>query len=109
MSQWSGESGRKALDKVPAAVWGEVASILNNKGIFFEGAPDLPGKDVLRAHERGAKIRLRKAGYLGKALVYIEENVQGCNGYAFFCKDKYSESKARAALRSWIIKQNDLG
>ena len=99
MGIWSGVEGQRALDGLDSAIWTKVAGILDTRGWMFEGDIPFFGKDVIRQNERRIKLRLRKHGYSGPGIHYLEENVGGVNGYAFFCKGKRAEPDVRAELR----------
>lgn len=105
MSEWRGALGRVALDEADTKVWTGAVQALNGKGWFIEGEVEFFAKDVIRANRRGVKIRLRKRGYDGPGLEYIERNIDGVNGYALYCRERADRAAVDRALETSIRKQ----
>lgn len=85
--------------------WKEVADHINRRGWLIEGDTAFFGKDFIRRNERAIKVRLRKGGYSGPSLKYVEENVNGNNGFAIFCAAQTDEKAMRQVLRAHLNRQ----
>ncbi|MGO4570159.1 hypothetical protein AB4Z52_35325 [Rhizobium sp. 2YAF20] len=93
---------REILDNVGSSTWKGVADRLNRTGICTEFDVSFLSKDFIRRVERSVKVRLRKQGYQGRALIYIETNVGGVNGYAFYSVESLSRRDAQHHLEASI-------
>ena len=91
------------LDGISHSTWAIVIRALNGpKGFFCEFETGFLTKDFIRKNQSRIKRRIKKNGYIGKGLKYIEINIDGYNGYAFYCTGKKTDKAAQSDLRAAI-------
>lgn len=90
----------QVIAAVDLKTWQGVVNRLNQRGIFFETDRTVSflAKDIIRSNQRSIKIRLRRNGFSGTAIAYIEENIQNCNGYAFYDKARFTRERVLELL-----------
>lgn len=90
------------IEGVDQSVWQKMSNILLDKGYvseFNKNVP-LPAKDILRSTQYEILLKLRLNGYDARELIYIECNVDGSNGYAFYNPDINDDRKSMLIMLS---------
>lgn len=96
------DEDRSTLNNIGRSTWEAVACQIERTGICTEFDVSFLSKDLIRRAERSVKLRLRRHGYAGGQIAYLEVNVSGANGYAFYSTDRLSRQQAEQRLREQI-------
>lgn len=77
------------IEGIDQIVWQKMSNALRSDGYVseFNRNIPLPMKETIRSTKFEILKKLRENGYEDKTFIYIENNIGGTNGYAFYNPD----------------------